>query len=102
MVDFSGYIDPLLTWWTHCVYAGYGTAFLGLFSIDWLFVRWAQAIARRRIFGSSLCSSMIVMIQGYVMVGYVIDHWTILAAGAGGFLGTALAMWYDPNQNPSA
>jgi hypothetical protein len=105
MVGFSGYFDALVSWWAHCVYAGYWTAFVGLFAIDFLFVRWSQAVHRQHVFGSGAYSALIVMIQGYVVIGYVADHWTILAAGAGGFLGAALATWWcpnDPNQNPSA
>lgn len=103
MAGLAGYFDPLLTWWVGFVYAGYWTAFIGLFVIDFLFVRWSQAVHRQHVFGSGIYSALIVMIQGYVVVGYVADHWTILAAGAGGFLGAALATWYDPNhQNPPA
>ena len=77
----------------------YLIAFFGILIFDAVYVIYIQAIARKQIHKAAFTGSAITMVGAVVVVEYANHPMVILAAGAGGWLGTYLGnvvqQWMD-------
>lgn len=71
----------------------YLIAFFGVLIFDAVYVVYIQALAKQRIHLAAMTGSAITMVGAVVVVEYANNPWVILAAGAGGWVGTYIGYW---------
>lgn len=70
-------------------------------TVDYLLVRWQQAVADRRAWRAAGFSAAIRLASSLAVVVLVADHWAIAAATLGDAAGTWLAVRYRARTGPA-
>jgi len=73
----------------------YILVFLAMTLTDVLFALYVRRASQGRAIYAAIFSLLIMMNAGYVTVSYVGNHWMIIPAGLGAFVGTFLAVKCD-------
>lgn len=61
-------------------------------ALDFVWARYTFAMSKKQPFKAGGYASGIILLSGLTAIGYVSDHWMLLPAMAGAFLGTVLAV----------
>ena len=68
------------------------TTFLAMLAVDYFFGKYTIATAERKPLSASNWGVGILLANSIVVMEYVHDHWLVLAAAAGSWLGTYLSV----------
>jgi general stress protein CsbA len=60
--------------------------------LDFVWARYTFAMTARRSFGAALYASVLILLSGSAAVGYTQNHWLLIPAAAGAFIGTLVAV----------
>jgi hypothetical protein len=64
-------------------------------------ILWAQYIlhtSKSKALQASLYASVLYVLGGFTVMNYVSNHWLLIPASVGAFVGTYLALWWE-NRN---
>ena len=73
------------------------TAILVFFAVTLVDIFWAsyiKSIAADHMWRSGLFSAAIIVTGGFTAIEYVQNHWMLLPAALGAFVGTVITVWY--------
>jgi hypothetical protein len=68
--------------------------FAGMAVVDALWSIWVQKVAEKRALAAGFASVAIYLIGAFVVTEYVHDRVYMIPAAVGGFVGTALPIWW--------
>lgn len=66
--------------------------FFGLIIIDVLYAIYTKQVQRDNLFWSSLLATIIFVINAVVVISFVDNHWLLIPAGLGAFIGTYIGV----------
>lgn len=76
--------------------------FTGVFALDFAWAKYNIATAEKRILKSSIYSVAIYLLSAVVIMQYVENHWLLIPASAGAFLGTGYSVWHEKRKPHAA
>lgn len=68
--------------------------FVAVALTDFCWTRYIQATAEAKANQSALFSLFIILIGGFVAISYTTNHWLLIPAGLGAYVGTYLTVKY--------
>jgi hypothetical protein len=71
-------------------------AFTAMFVLDFVWARYTMYIQSEKKAAASMAATLIVMLNGTVVLAYVTDPWMLIPACLGAFLGTYLSFVFPP------
>lgn len=74
----------------------YFLVFSSAFCADFVWIAYMDAAAKKHVYRAAVWSAVLLGLAGFNIVSYAGNHWLVLAAMVGGFLGTCLAMRFKP------
>jgi uncharacterized membrane protein len=63
-------------------------AFIGMFACDFFYARYTKHVAKSRAMQASNCAALLLLMGGVVTLTYVGNHWMLIPAVAGAWIGT--------------
>jgi hypothetical protein len=62
------------------------------FALDFVWIFYTKAVQRHVALAASFWAATIIVFNGITQIGYVTEHWLLVPATAGAFIGTYIAM----------
>jgi hypothetical protein len=66
--------------------------FASMFALDFVWAFYMKAVQRSAAFSAASWAIAITVFNGAVQIGYIADHWLLVPAAAGAFIGTFFAL----------
>lgn len=70
----------------------YLVTFLAVFAIDIFYVYYLKSVQENKPIKSSLLAVVLATISGIAVINYTTNHWLLIPAAAGAFVGTYAGM----------
>lgn len=69
-------------------------AFVAMAFLDFIWAEYTKAVTAKRVWAAAGLGSVLFLMGGGVAISYVQNHWLLLPAAAGSFVGTVLSLKY--------
>jgi hypothetical protein len=78
----------------------WAAVFAALAALDFVWARYTLAITDKRASAASIYAAVILALGAFSVISYTTDHWLLIPACTGAFVGTYLAVWHDERKKP--
>jgi hypothetical protein len=78
----------------------WGAVFVALAVLDFVWARYTMAITDKRALAAGGYAIVILALGGFSVISYTTDHWLLIPACSGAFVGTYFAVWFGERKKP--
>lgn len=74
---------------------------VGTFLLDFAWAKYNIATAQKQVTRSAIYSVAIYLLSALVIMQYIDNHWLLIPASVGAFVGTGYSVWHEKRKGAS-